>query len=389
MAYAHSSAALPASGHPFANPGYGKRSAPDQRPRGEADFAHLRTREAAIAAYIDRLPEGSAIGYKALAANVADYGQQACGKALRFLSDAGHLRRVKEHLALEDNSFRWVTHTYFSRTARDDEWWQAYVAGLRGIDLTELERQFREGAGSDPAPVPEPEPTPAPAVVSAPAPGPAPAPAPAPESTAVPASVAYRTLARLGRTEPRMTLSAADCAALEALAAEWLARGATPDHITRSLTAGLPQPLHSPVAIARTRLENKMPPEPSKASAPAYVTRALMTCITCENDESMTLLVGGVCVECREEMTAYDAAEETGLVIDAIPDTFRAVPAQVDVARRADELRAAAGLKARPIPEPVHSEHVRAQATALGSGGSGGSSGGGSGGGGTSVRAGE
>ncbi|MFE3825975.1 hypothetical protein [Streptomyces sp. NPDC059092] len=195
---------------------------------------------------------------------------------------------------------------------------------------------------------------------------PAPVPAPVPAPGRAPASVAYRTLARLGRTEPRMTLSAADCAALEALAAEWLARGATPNHITRSLTAGLPQPLHSPVAIARTRLANKMPPEPSDTSAPAYVTRALMTCITCENDESMTLLVGGVWVECREEMTAYDAAEETGLVIDAIPDTFRAVPAQVDVARRAGELRAAAGLKTRPIPEPVHSERVRAQAAALG-----------------------
>ncbi|MFE4055920.1 hypothetical protein ACFXP3_06345 [Streptomyces sp. NPDC059096] len=362
MAYVHSSAALPASGHPFANPGYGKRSAPDQRPRGEADFAHLRTREAAIAAYIDRLPEGSAIGYKALAANVADYGQQACGKALRFLSDAGHLRRVKEHLALEDNSFRWVTHTYFSRTARDDEWWKAYVDGLRGIDLTELERRLREVAGADPAPGAHPESRAAEQPVHDPEPAP-PAAAPAP------ASIAYRTLARLGRTEPRMTLSAAECAALEALAAEWLARGATPDHITRSLTAGLPQPLHSPGAIARTRLESKMPPEPSSTSAPAHITRALMTCITCENDESMTLLVGGVCVECREEMTAYDAAEETGLVIDAIPDTFRAIPAQVDVARRADELRAAAGLRARPVPEPVHGEQVRARVRALGSGG--------------------
>ncbi|MEV7864737.1 hypothetical protein AB0P17_01215 [Streptomyces sp. NPDC088124] len=372
MAYTNSSAALPAAAHPFANPGYGKRSAPDQRPRGEADFAHLRTREAAIAAYIDRLPEGSAIGYKALAANVADYGQQACGKALRFLSDAGHLRRVKEHLALEDSSFRWVTHTYFSRTARDDEWWKAYVTGLRGIDLTELERRLREGAGADPAPgahqdsraaeqpVRDAEPTP---------PTPDPAPEPSPNVEPAPASVAYRTLARLGRTEPRMTLSAAECAALEALAAEWLARGATPDHITRSLTAGLPHPLHSPGAIARTRLESKMPPEPSNTSAPARITRALMACISCENDESTALLIRGVCVDCQDEMAAYDAAEETGLVIDAIPDTFRAIPAQVDVARRADELRAAAGLKARPIPEPVHSEYVRARATTAGSGG--------------------
>ncbi|RDG36454.1 hypothetical protein DVH02_19875 [Streptomyces corynorhini] len=175
---------------------------------------------------------------------------------------------------------------------------------------------------------------------------------------------AYRVLARLGRTEPRMTLSAAECAALEALAAEWLARGATPDHITRSLTAGLPQPLHSPGAIARVRLENHMPPLPSSTSEPAYISRAVMTCISCDSDETTTLLLRGVCVDCREEMEAYDAAEETGEIIDAVPDTFRAVPAKVEVARRADQLRALAGLKCRPIPEPVHSEAVRAHATA-------------------------
>ncbi|MET4927585.1 hypothetical protein P3L51_35390, partial [Streptomyces sp. PSRA5] len=134
------SAALRAPAHPLAKPGYGKRSAPHQLPRTAADFAHLRTREAAIAAYIDRLTEGAAIGYKALAANVADYGQQACAKSLKFLSEAGHLRLVKEHLAVADNSLRWVTRTYFSRTSRDNEWWKAYVDSLRGVDLTELDR---------------------------------------------------------------------------------------------------------------------------------------------------------------------------------------------------------------------------------------------------------
>ncbi|MFJ1649180.1 hypothetical protein [Streptomyces sp. NPDC088258] len=381
---------LPAvSAHPHAKPGYGKRSAPDQAPRGSADFVHLRPREAAIAAYIDRLPEGAAIGYKPLAANLADYGQQACGKALRFLSDAGHLRRVKEHLVLEDNSYRWVTRTYFSRTARDDDWWKAYVGGLRGIDLTELERRSRaetrpdaDGTGTengtengtgigieDGRPNPQrtstaPEPLTAPVASTAPA-TPEPSTAPATPEPATPEpSTAYRVLARLGRTEPRMTLSAADCSALEALAAEWLARGATPDHITRSLTTGLPQPMHSPGAIARVRLENHMPPLPSSASQPAYISRAVLTCISCDNDETTTLLLRGVCVDCREEMEAYDAAEEAGEIIDAVPDTFRAVPAKAEVARRADQLRALAGLKSRPIPEPVHSEAVRAHATA-------------------------
>ncbi|WP_327235279.1 hypothetical protein OG349_16255 [Streptomyces sp. NBC_01317] len=369
MAYADFSAALSAPAHPPANPGYGKRCAPDQCPRGEADFVHLRTREAAIAAYIDRLPEGAAIGYKALAANIADYGQQACGKALNFLSDAGHLRRVKEHLQLEDNSFRWVTHTYFSRTSRDDAWWTAFVQRLHGVDLTELERRkraaeavvagaveavARAGEGAEDLPV-QParvEPAPAnaqPAAVSVPprsVPGrTATAPGPAP-------SEAYRILARLGRTEPRMTLSARECAALESLAAEWLARGATPDHLVRSLTAGLPQPLRSPGAIARTRLENKMPPEPFHA--PAHVNLAVMVCMTCDVADNVKPLIRGVCVDCREEMAAYDAAEDAGVVIDRVPDTFLAVPAQVNVARRADECRAMAGFKARPIPQQTH-----------------------------------
>ncbi|MFJ2650367.1 hypothetical protein ACIO1C_27050 [Streptomyces sp. NPDC087420] len=379
MAYADFSAALPAPAHPPANPGYGKRCAPDQCPRGEADFVHLRTREAAIAAYIDRLPEGAAIGYKALAANIADYGQQACGKALNFLSDAGHLRRVKEHLQLEDNSFRWVTHTYFSRTSRDDAWWTAFVRRLHGVDLTELERRKRaaeavaaaavEALGEvvevveggpvrdvsvrpDPVqPAAAPAPAPAPAQSATAPPQPAPGPAP---------SEAYRILARLGRTEPRMTLSARECAALESLAAEWLARGATPDHLVRSLTAGLPQPLRSPGAIARTRLESKMPPEPFHA--PAHVNLAVMVCMTCDVADNVKPLIRGVCLDCREEMAAYDAAEDAGVVIDRVPDTFLAVPAQVNVARRADECRAMAGFKARPIPQQMHAPLGQARA---------------------------
>ncbi|MBP0460240.1 hypothetical protein [Streptomyces montanisoli] len=348
MADAHLNAALPAPAHPQAKPGYGKRSAPDQRPRGARDFAHLRTREAAIAAYIDRMPEGTAIGYKALAAQLADYGQQACGKALNFLSEAGHLRRIKEHLQLDDNTFRWVTHTFFSRTPREDDWWRTFVESMRGIDLTERARRARAAEATEAGDVGdtgdvEPAP-PNPAPVAPPA---APAASPAP-------SDAYRALQRLGRAEPRMTLSAAECAALEPLVAQWFARGATPQHLTRSLTEGLPPTLHSPGAIARTRLEKKMPPEPIQERA--YVDRVVMVCIGCDVPDNVSPLINGVCVECREEMTAYDAAEEAGIVIDRVPDTFRRVPAQVDVARRADELRAAAGLKARPLARPTHSE---------------------------------
>jgi hypothetical protein len=338
------------------------------------DFAHLRTREAEIGAFIDRLPEGSAIGYKALAANIAGYGQQACGKALNFLSDEGHLRRVKEHLQLDDNTWRWVTHTYWSRTARDDDWWKAFVESLHGIDLTLQERRARaalEAAlSTEPKPgqsPPDQEPEPRDDFEPDPEPEPIPAPAPLPAAAAPAApapSDAYRTLARLGRTEPRMTLSAAECAALESLAAQWLARGATPDHLTRSLTEGLPHPMHSPGAIARIRLENKMPPEPIQERA--YVTRAFIVCMTCEVPDNVKTLIRGVCIDCREEMQAYDVAEEAGIIVDRIPDTFRSIPAQVDIARRADEARAAAGFKARTIPQPTHGDLTRAYSAARG-----------------------
>ncbi|MET7652711.1 hypothetical protein [Streptomyces sp. NPDC005486] len=51
----------------MANPGYGKRAAPGQLRRTHHDFTHLPPREAAIAAYIDRLPDGTDISVKTLA----------------------------------------------------------------------------------------------------------------------------------------------------------------------------------------------------------------------------------------------------------------------------------------------------------------------------------
>ncbi|WP_228447142.1 hypothetical protein [Streptomyces paludis] len=304
------------------------------------------------------MPEGAAIGYKPLAAHIAAYGQQACAKALRFLSDAGHLRHVKQHLMVEDNSFRWVTRTYFSRTARDDAWWKTFVDGLLGIDLTARERAQRASGSAgvsasaestertERTPGPEPEPEPART--------------PVPAATPTPA---YRLLAGLGRTEPRMTLSAAECEALEALAAEWLARGVVPEQLSRTLTDGLPHPLHSPGALARKRLETKMPPKPI-SPPPAYTDEAWMVCISCEADERTTRIVRGVCVECREDMETYEASDDPPAPSAApasmaaaaapapvpgfIPATFRAGPATgVDIAARAAEARAAGGLRSR------------------------------------------
>lgn len=131
MAEAKFSAAdLPAHAtapHPMANPGYGKRDAPDQRPRTNHDFAHLPPREAAVAAYIDRLPGGADISVKTLAKHLP-YGQCALRTALNNLRRAGHLRRGREHLT-GTGSQLWITRTWFTRTARDDDWWTAFTRG--------------------------------------------------------------------------------------------------------------------------------------------------------------------------------------------------------------------------------------------------------------------
>ncbi|MGW2184919.1 hypothetical protein [Streptomyces sp. NPDC001719] len=168
MAYANSSgAARPTHVHPQATPGYGKRSAPEQEPRRAGGFAHLPAREALIAAFVDRLPEGAAMDAKTLAANIPAYGQAACRTAIRRLAEAGHLRMVKEHRKGDGGSMHWVTRTYFSRTARGDAWWEAF---LRGDVVPEARHE-------PPA-----------------------------------RSEAYDALASLGRTDPRMTLSAATAA---------------------------------------------------------------------------------------------------------------------------------------------------------------------------------
>ncbi|GAB2870748.1 hypothetical protein GCM10027074_42960 [Streptomyces deserti] len=257
MAEANFSApALPAHppSHPMANPGYGKRSAPDQLPRTNHDFAHLPPREAAIAAYLDRLPDGADISVKTLAKQLP-YGQCALRTALNRLQDAGHLRRGRECVTSDDGSSRWVTRTWFSRTARDDDWWAAFTRG----DVAEQQEPQQER----------------------------------PRATR---SRAHLLLVALGRTAPVLSLSQADCAALAPLVTEWFARGASEEDVQRALTAGLPSPVHHPAALVRNRLTSKLPPPP----APRPPLRVL-ECATCGAPGRPEALPGGRCSACRGE----------------------------------------------------------------------------------------
>ncbi|MEV0640209.1 hypothetical protein AB0I77_35800 [Streptomyces sp. NPDC050619] len=235
----------------MAKPGYGKRSAPDQAPRTAHDFAHLPPREAAIAAYLDRLDDGADISVKTLA-KVLTYGQCALGTALNRLQQAGHLRRGREKLASASGGNRWITRSWWSRTARDDDWWAAFIRG----DVAEESR-------------------------------------PAPQTR----SRAYILLAALGRETPALSLSAADCAALAPLVTEWYARGATDTAVRHALTAGLPVPVHSPFAFLQKRLTAKLPPEPEPAPRPP---RRLLECAECGVPGRPEALPGGVCAGCRD-----------------------------------------------------------------------------------------
>ncbi|MFC8915882.1 hypothetical protein ACFT5C_08930 [Streptomyces sp. NPDC057116] len=237
--------------HPLAKPGYGKRSAPGQQPPSASDFTQLPPRERSIAGYIDRLTDGSDISYKTLAEVLPLYGQRAVSTALNNLVRAGHLRRGREQLVSASGTEHWVTRTWWSRTARDDDWWAAFQRGDVPED-TPPRRQTR--------------------------------------------SRAFILLAALGREAPMMALSDAECAALAPLVTEWFDRGADERHLMHALTAGLPSRVHRPFALARTRLTGKIPPVPIRTDPPP---RRVLECARCGGPARPEALVAGECAACR------------------------------------------------------------------------------------------
>lgn len=267
----------------------------------------LPERERSIAGYVDHLPEGAAMDIKSLAKSLPLYGQMAVGTALKALGVAGHLRYVRCRGG-EGDQVRWVTLTFWSRTARDNEWWDAF-----------LEAENRRGAAPQVGVVTGADPVAVPAEVAEVA---------APEAPFVPQqrshepvsegpSPAYLALARLGRAEPRLALSAADCSALEGLAAQWFVRGVDADYLTHALTSGLPERVGSPVGFVRRRLTDKMPPHlpaaapassvPDAAVPGAAGRRVLVECAECRAPGPSEALRDGLCRPCRRPAAAAAA----------------------------------------------------------------------------------
>lgn len=314
----------------MAKTGYGKRSTGDEDPHADADFAHLDGRERDLAVFVDHLQDGHSVGYKAIAAAHPRYGQQATRVSLGRLVDVGHLRWIREHITLDDGSMRWVTRTYWSRTPRSAAWWEEFARARNGRVVTdghrpglarteEAEEEIHEEEPVEPAEPAEPQ-----------------------------AGAAYRALAELGDADRRMPLSEQDCRSLEALAAEWLSRGSTPQDITRALTEGLPDNVTNPGGLARKRLEKKMPPKKAKVRQKqrrvlGRVDRVIQVCGTCDADERTVEIVRGLCRECRVEL-GLDTPE--GERVPQLPATFLAepLPTAQEVHDWAARVRAAGGL---------------------------------------------
>ncbi|WP_415952439.1 hypothetical protein [Streptomyces sp. KLOTTS4A1] len=329
MAAENLSPALPSPAHPLANPGYGKRGVTDPSPLRRDSFAHLPTRARYLAGFIDALPEQAAMDIKTLADSQPLYGQAAVSSGLRELSAAGHLRRVQcvSASAAESGTTRWVFHTYWSRTARTDEWWTRFLNG----DTPDPE------LGSLPGPKPGPEPKPLPE----PKPGPDASPAASPAAAKPPThSEAYSCLARLGLRDPRLTLSAADCATLEPLAADWLAREPDAERFTYAMTSGLPESVHLPRAFLARRLRDKLPPEcvrtpETPGPVPAHrILPTLVECTDCGRPGRPEALPGGLCRPCRaaeDQRSSPAAGQVQSKVGTASATTGRGSSHQLDV----------------------------------------------------------
>ena len=252
---------------------------------------------------------------KSLAKSLPLYGQMAVGSALKALAVAGHLRHVRCPADAGGGRIRWITRTYWSRTARDNEWWATF---LSGAPVAPAVPQHPAAPAVPQQRTQEPEPAPAPEA----APQDAPADVPSP---------AYLALARLGHADARLALSAADCAALEEAATAWLARGVDAEYLVRALTAGLPAAVDSPVGLVRRRLRDKLPPLLPTA-APAVAAgmpehRPMVECAECGAPGRPEALPDGLCRSCRTPGPAADTTADPEL------------PAERDVAAYVGTLR--------------------------------------------------
>jgi hypothetical protein len=112
-------------------------------------------------------------------------------------------------------------------------------------------------------------------------------------------------LARVARTEPKLSLGRTEALRLAPLVTEWRRRGASEPHVIGSLTAGLPRSgVHHPARFIESRLVAKMPAE--RSAAPARIE-----CGEC----GAPVLMPGTCRSCQDvELAGSRAATDLSQV---------------------------------------------------------------------------
>lgn len=97
-------------------------------------------------------------------------------------------------------------------------------------------------------------------------------------------------LARVARTEPKLSLGRSEALRLAPLVTEWRRRGASELHVISSLTSGLPRVgVYHPARFIESRLRSKMPAE--RRAAPSR-----LECDQCR----VPVLASGLCRSCQE-----------------------------------------------------------------------------------------
>ncbi|WP_319054225.1 hypothetical protein [Streptomyces europaeiscabiei] len=318
MADPQSNAALPAYPSPEHSPPAPPELPPDAPRAGVLHVRHRHTERytvvgnhlaqhpslsataIGIGVYIQSLPDGASVTIKALTLRFKE-GEVTIGRALRELEAAGYLVRRRVPLG----GGRIATRTFFL-----DHPAAVVRASARGSGL--------EAAAPVPSPAAEDEPEPRPAsepvAVQGQAEGSRPDSPPASvrtrraasEPVTVPDGPAADLLARLRLADARLLLSERDVQRLVPAVETWLARAATPDQITRTLTAGLPpeaDPIRYPASLLDYRLTTLLPPPlpsvPLRTTAPSSQPVPMVTCDGCER-AFRTHDPRALCRDCRE-----------------------------------------------------------------------------------------
>ncbi|MEU9363531.1 hypothetical protein AB0D71_02115 [Streptomyces avermitilis] len=265
-----------------------------------------------IGVHIQSLPDGAPVTIKALTQRFPE-GEVTIGRALRELEAAGYLIRRRVPLG----GGRIATRTFFVEYPGAV---QASAGGTgSGTAASASAAGGAHGLVSVPTPAPAPAPERLPVAVSESVGAPRPASvvtplhkrSTVPVQNPAPTGPAADLLARLRLADSRLLLSARDVQRLVPAVETWLARSATPDQITRTLTASLPSqavPIHHPDRFLEYRLTTLLPPPlptapPRTATAtatPAPGPAPLATCDGCER-AFRTHDPQALCRDCRTE----------------------------------------------------------------------------------------